>query len=132
MERFLEGRRGKKDEADGRFPIMKELSSVLAEKTGDRRWHDVSERIEEIMREEQERQHAIYFYTASLLQMLGFPAELAIPVFAAARIAGWSAHVIEQLENNRMSRGRFTYQGPNNLPYRPIERRHRTLRLKSA
>ena len=114
---------------DTRARIMKKLSRRLAEKTGDMRWHDLCEKIEEIMLKEKGYHHNPYFYTGPILHMLGVPIELSTPIFAAGRIAGWSAHVIEQIENNRLIRPRFEYQGPKNLSYLPLTSRKGKARL---
>jgi citrate synthase len=54
---------------------------------------------------------------------LGFPLELFTPVFAVSRISGWTAHVLEQLADNRIIRPRAEYVGPRNRTYVPIDKR---------
>jgi len=56
-------------------------------------------------------------YAAPVLWMLGFPPELNTPIFAASRVAGWCAHVVEQHDNNRLIRPRSLYVGPKMRPY---------------
>ena len=63
------------------------------------------------------------FYSASLYRVLGIPTDLFTPVFAVSRIAGWTAHVLEQLGNNRLIRPESEYTGPRDVPYLPLERR---------
>jgi citrate synthase len=63
------------------------------------------------------------FFTAPLLYTLGIPLDLFTPVFAFSRIAGWTAHVLEQYEDNRLIRPRLRYAGPQEQPYTPIEER---------
>jgi citrate synthase len=63
------------------------------------------------------------FYAASVYHALGIPIDLFTPVFAASRTAGWTAHVREQLEDNRLIRPESEYIGPNNQSYVPIEER---------
>lgn len=111
-------------EVDARARIMKSLSKELAGRLGDMRWHNLCEKIEGIMRKEKKLQHNIDFYAGPILHMLGVPTELCTTIFATGRIAGWSAHIIEQLANNRLIRPRFEYRGPKNLPYEPLERRN--------
>lgn len=53
--------------------------------------------------------------------MLSIPEDLCMPIFAAGRIAGWSAHIIEQFDNNKLVRPRFAYKGPKDLIYQPLE-----------
>jgi citrate synthase len=47
-----------------------------------------------------------------VLHLLGIPSNLDVPVFAASRVAGWCAHIIEQLDHNRIIRPRSLYNGP--------------------
>ena len=108
---------------DARARIMKQLSRALAEQIGDMKWHNLCEKIEEIVLREKGLHHNLDFYSGPILYMLGIPVELCTPIFAAGRIAGWSAHIIEQLNNNRLMRPRFEYNGPKNLKYMPIESR---------
>ena len=55
--------------------------------------------------------------------MIGLPIPLYTPLFAASRVAGWSAHVIEQLDNNRLIRPKSLYEGPKHRQYVPIDAR---------
>jgi citrate synthase len=55
--------------------------------------------------------------------MMGIPIPLYTPIFAAARIVGWSAHVIEQHDDNRLIRPRSDYNGPRDLAFVPLEQR---------
>ncbi len=116
---------------DARARIMKKLSRQLAEQTGDMCWHALCEKIEEIMLREKGLSHNLDFFSGPILHMLGVPIELCTPIFAAGRVAGWSAHIMEQLENNRLIRPRFEYQGPRNLPYLPIGSRNVKKKLQS-
>jgi citrate synthase len=104
---------------DASAQIMKTVSRELGEKTGDLRWHELCEQIEEFMLQKN-LYHTVNFYSGPVLALLGVPAALCTPIFAAGRIAGWSAHVIEQLENNWVFRPRFKYRGPKNLSYIPL------------
>ena len=64
------------------------------------------------------------FYSASTYYLLGIPIELFTPVFAVSRIAGWTAHVLEQYANNRLIRPRAEYVGPEYpQPFTPLDRR---------
>ena len=63
------------------------------------------------------------FYSASLLYYLGIPTELFTTMFACARVPGWSAHVMEQLADNRLIRPGALYVGPRDLKFVPIEKR---------
>ena len=98
---------------DPRAPILRELASQL----GGSRWIEVSDRVREVMRQEMDaRGKKIYanvdFYSASVYDKLGVPTELFTNIFACARIAGWTAHILEQLDDNRLIRPKATYVGP--------------------
>jgi citrate synthase len=60
------------------------------------------------------------YYTAPLLYQLGIPLQLFTPVFAVSRIAGWTAHIMEQYEHNRLLRPLSAYVGPVDRDYVPI------------
>ena len=64
------------------------------------------------MREERQINANVDFYSASTYSLLGIPVELFTPVFAVSRVAGWTAHVLEQYANNRLIRPRAEYDGP--------------------
>jgi citrate synthase len=63
------------------------------------------------------------FYAASVYRGLGIPAELFTPVFAMARVAGWTAHVLEQHTDNRLIRPDAAYIGPKRQVWMPIQER---------
>jgi citrate synthase len=109
---------------DPRAPILRRLGDDL----GSSRWFEISDRLREVMREEMDRRgKKVYanvdFYSASVYEKLGVPTELFTNIFACARIAGWTAHIIEQLADNRLIRPKAKYVGPENLSVTPIEQR---------
>ena len=64
------------------------------------------------------------FYSASTYTMLGIDLDLFTPIFAVSRISGWAAHVIEQLDDNRLIRPRAEYIGPEYpAKYTAVEKR---------
>jgi len=109
---------------DPRATHLRAMSKALAESSGQTRWYDMSRRIEKIMNEEKKLNSNVDFYSASVYYMLGIPPDLFTPIFAVSRIAGWTAHVLEQYANNRLIRPRAEYIGPEYpQPYVPIEKR---------
>ena len=98
--------------ADPRATHLRRMSEQLGERTGRPRWFAISRRIEEIMRAERGIDANVDFYSASTYHLLGIPIELFTPVFAVSRVAGWTAHVLEQYANNRLIRPRADYVGP--------------------
>ena len=108
---------------DPRATHLRRLSRELGERAGDTTWYEISERIEKVVMEEKGLYPNVDFYAASVYHALGIPIDLFTPVFAASRTAGWTAHVREQLEDNRLIRPESEYIGPNNQSYVPIEER---------
>lgn len=109
---------------DPRATHLREMSRTLAESSGETRWYDMSRRIEKIINEEKKLNSNVDFYSASVYYMLGIPPDLFTPIFAVSRISGWTAHVLEQYENNRLIRPRAEYIGPEYpQPYVPVEAR---------
>ncbi len=110
-------------QGDVRSKIIKKYAEELGERKKDRKWFDLSSRIEEKMRREKELYPNLDFYSASAYYLLGLPIEFDTPLFVCSRISGWSAHVMEQHDHNRLIRPRCFYTGPKDLPYLPIEHR---------
>jgi citrate synthase len=108
---------------DPRATDLRRLSRELGERVGDTRWHDLSERIEKVVQDRKSLYPNVDFYAASVYHTLGIPTDLMTCVFAASRVAGWTAHVREQLADNRLIRPESDYVGPSNQTYVPIEER---------
>jgi citrate synthase len=108
---------------DPRATDLRRLSRELGERVGETRWHDLSERIEKVVQERKGLYPNVDFYAASVYHTLGIPTDLMTCVFASSRVAGWTAHVREQLADNRLIRPESEYVGPSNQKYAPIEER---------
>ncbi|HZQ97429.1 MAG TPA: citrate/2-methylcitrate synthase [Chloroflexota bacterium] len=108
---------------DPRARELKQMSKRLGERQGDLTLFEISERIEQVMEQERHLYPNVDFYSASTYTALGIPGELFTPIFAVSRIAGWSAHVLEQYEHNRLIRPRAEYVGRHGRKYVPIEQR---------
>jgi citrate synthase len=108
---------------DPRATHLRRLSRELGQRIGDTRWYDLSERIEKVMQERKGLYPNVDFYAASVYRTLGIPTDLMTCVFAASRVSGWTAHVREQLADNRLIRPESEYIGPRNQSYVPIEER---------
>jgi 2-methylcitrate synthase/citrate synthase II len=102
---------------DSRVPIMREIGRDLGERTGKEQWIPICEKLEETMEREKQLCANVDLYAAPVFAMLGFPPQLNTPLFAASRVAGWCAHVVEQHDNNRLIRPRSLYTGPAMRPY---------------
>lgn len=108
---------------DSRVPTMKRLGIQLADRLGEKRWIEMGKIVEGVMEREKRLYPNLDFPCAYVYHMLGLPAEIYTPVFAAARIAGWAAHVIEQHDDNRLIRPDSIYRGHRNRAYIPIDQR---------
>jgi citrate synthase len=109
---------------DPRATHLRRMSKELGEKAGNKKWFEMSERIESIVRGEKKLYANVDFYSASTYYTMGIAIDLYTPIFAVSRISGWTAHILEQLANNRLIRPRADYIGP---PYPqswvPLEQR---------
>ena len=109
---------------DPRATHLRRMSKELGERVGRTRWFEMSERIEAVVVREKKLNPNVDFYSASTYYTLGIPIDLFTPIFAVSRVSGWTAHVLEQYENNRLIRPRAEYTGPT-YPQRwlPLDQR---------
>ncbi|NMT63819.1 bifunctional 2-methylcitrate synthase/citrate synthase [Marinobacter orientalis] len=110
-------------ESDPRNAIIKKWSEKLAEEVGDTVLYPVSVRCEEVMWREKKLFCNADFFHASAYHFMGIPTELFTPIFVMSRVSGWTAHVKEQRENNRIIRPSADYNGPEHSEWVPIEQR---------
>jgi len=108
---------------DPRAPHLKRMAQILSSKLGEPKWIQMSERIAELMLTRKNLHANVDFYSATVYYSLGIPTDLFTPVFAIARTSGWTAHVLEQLADNRLIRPQSLYTGPVGLHFTPIEQR---------
>ena len=97
---------------DPRATHLRQMSEKLGKAAGIPKWFDMSQKIEHYIKQEKKLNANVDFYSASTYTALGIDIDLFTPIFAVSRIAGWSAHVIEQLDDNRLIRPRADYIGP--------------------
>ena len=103
---------------DSRVPIMREIGRELGKRVGKEQWIPICEKLEATMEREKKLCANVDLYAAPVFTMLEFPPELNTPIFAASRVAGWCAHVVEQHDHNRLIRPRSLYTGPAARPYK--------------
>jgi citrate synthase len=103
---------------DPRAPHLQKMAIKLTAELGEPKWIRMSERIATIMRERKNLNANVDFYSATVYYSLGIPTDLFTPIFAISRAAGWTAQVLEQLEDNRLYRPLTEYTGPK--PPQPI------------
>jgi citrate synthase len=109
---------------DPRATHLRKMSEELGESSGNAKWFKMSRAIEKYVLAEKKLNANVDFYSASTYTILGIDLDLFTPIFAVSRISGWAAHVIEQLDDNRLIRPRAEYIGPEYpSPYIPIEKR---------
>ncbi|MED4935423.1 citrate synthase [Heyndrickxia coagulans] len=108
---------------DPRAKHLKKMSEKLTELTGQRKYYDMSVKIEQIVTSEKGIPANVDFYSASVYHCLGIDHDLFTPIFAVSRISGWIAHILEQYSNNRIIRPRAEYIGPDMRQYVPLEDR---------
>jgi citrate synthase len=109
---------------DPRATHLRKMSEQLGKDSGKPKWYEMSRAIELYINQEKKLNANVDFYSASTYATLGVDIDLYTPIFAISRISGWAAHVIEQLDDNRLIRPRAEYIGP---PYPthwvPVEER---------
>ncbi|MDR3745116.1 MAG: citrate synthase [Acidobacteriaceae bacterium] len=109
---------------DPRATHLRQMSKDLSHSAGQTKWYDMSRKIELYVNEAKHLNANVDFYSASTYTTLGVEIDLFTPIFAISRIAGWTAHVIEQLDDNRLIRPRADYIGPAYpQPYAPLAER---------
>ena len=109
---------------DPRATHLRQMSKDLGQRAGQPGWYAMSQRIEALVKTEKKLFANVDFYSASTYYVLGIAVDLFTPIFAVSRIAGWTAHVLEQYANNRLIRPRAEYVGPEYPQrYRPLEDR---------
>jgi citrate synthase len=98
---------------DPRATHLRAMSRDLGRASGQPQWYEMSEKIETFVKAEKKLNANVDFYSASTYHTLGIDEDLFTPIFAVSRISGWAAHVIEQLDDNRLIRPRAEYLGPD-------------------
>ncbi|WP_335872241.1 citrate synthase [Bacillus sp. 2205SS5-2] len=110
-------------EGDPRAKHLRDMSKKLTEISGEKKWYEMSIKIEEIVTSEKNLPPNVDFYSASVYHSLNIDHDLFTPIFAVSRVSGWLAHILEQYSNNRLIRPRADYTGPGKQEYTPIDQR---------
>jgi citrate synthase len=109
---------------DPRAIVLKKYSEKTGRERGTTKWFEMSDQIEQIMKS---REKPLYpnvdFYSASTYFMMGLPPEIFTPIFAVSRVAGWCAHVIEQITHNKLIRPGSNYIGEIDKPFVAVDAR---------
>ncbi len=108
---------------DPRAVIFKEIARNVCRGTEYEKYFKIAERVEEVVQREKQIPVNVDFYSAVVLYAVGIPIDLFTTLFALSRIAGWTAHILEQQKNNRLIRPECLYTGLSNQPYIPLDQR---------
>lgn len=111
---------------DPRAKILEKMSEELGKRTGQPQWFEISKKVEEIFQPTVAAK-GIYpnvdFFSASAYHVMDIPHDLFTPIFACSRVAGWTAHLLEQYANNRLFRPASEYIGNTGLKWKPVDER---------
>ncbi len=108
---------------DPRARLLRNMSKSLSEETGHTTLYEWSEAILKTMKDEKNIDPNVDFFSATVYYSIGIKPDLYTCIFAMSRVSGWTAHYIEQDENNRLIRPRALYIGEKNLDWVPVEDR---------
>jgi citrate synthase len=108
---------------DPRATILRGMAEEACRQSGQFTWFQIAVKLHERIAAAKGLIPNVDFYSAPLFYSLGIPVDLFTPVIAAGRIAGWSANIVEQHDDNRLIRPRADYVGPKRRDYRPLEQR---------
>jgi citrate synthase len=111
---------------DPRAIILERLGHEVAKQSPDRHYFDLSLKLRDYLARKLEGRPLypnVDFFSASVYKMLGIPSDLYTPIFALARITGWTAHLLEQYADNRLVRPNALYEGASNRQYVPLASR---------
>jgi citrate synthase len=105
---------------DSRAFYMSKVAKELGVKKGNTQYGEIADILERVMREKKNIFPNVDFPAGYAYYLLGIPIDLFTPIFVAARVAGYCAHAIEQLDNNRLIRPKAIFEGPANLTFVPL------------
>jgi citrate synthase len=115
---------------DPRATFLRKMSKQLGEAAGNTKWYEMSERLIPLMKNTPKSDGTpmnlnpnVDFFSASAYYTMEIPLDLFTPIFAIARVTGWTAHIMEQHRNNRIIRPTDDYVGPFGLKVKPIAQR---------
>ena len=108
---------------DPRARLLRGMSKSLSEETGHTTLYEWSEAILKTMKEEKDIDPNVDFFSATVYYSIGIEPDLFTCIFAMSRVSGWTAHYLEQADNNRLVRPRALYIGEKNLEWTPVEKR---------
>jgi citrate synthase len=108
---------------DPRATILREWSRRVGEAKGDLHYYELLRKLEEVVHREKGLYPNVDLYSGSVYALCGIPRDLFTPIFAASRVSGWTAHVLEEYQDLRLIRPTAKYIGAVDLPYVPVDQR---------
>lgn len=108
---------------DPRAKVLRAMSDKLTAKAGQHHWYQMSDMIDDVMQNKKGLLPNVDFYSATVYYSMGIPIDLYTPIFAASRVSGWLAHIMEQWQNNRIYRPRGKWTGNEGLVWTPVDKR---------
>ncbi|MGQ9896857.1 MAG: citrate synthase [Acidobacteriota bacterium] len=108
---------------DPRATVLRKFAKQLGEDVGNTKWYEMAERIEQLAFARKKLYPNVDFFSAPVFYTLNIPVDLFTPIFACSRIAGWVAHILEQLRDNRLIRPLALYTGAEKAEYIPMSER---------
>ncbi|MBI2554332.1 MAG: citrate synthase, partial [Candidatus Rokubacteria bacterium] len=108
---------------DPRAAILRGLAEDACRQSGQQMWFEMAVKLFERVNRAKGLIPNVDFYSAPLWYSIGIPVDLFTPVIVAGRIAGWTAHLLEQYQDNRLIRPRGQYTGPGRRQFVPLEKR---------
>jgi citrate synthase len=108
---------------DPRAKHLRRLATELGRQTGDTSAVEILDIVARVVLADKHLAPSVDLYSGAAYASMGIPTDQFTPIFAMSRVAGWTAHVLEQHANNRLIRPRSDYTGPTHLAYVPLDRR---------
>jgi len=108
---------------DPRAVHLQKWSRLMGERNGELKWYEILLEVEKAVLKYRQLYSNVDFFSSTMLYYIGIPVDMFTPMFAASRIGGWSAHVIEQYYDNVLIRPQSEFIGPREQHYTPIDER---------